>query len=234
MKRATAAWREALVARTPDGIRRRLGPAASHLHMLVFDHLLVRTLFSNRHPIAAGAWRAAQPLPHQLRNLRREGLKTVVNLRGKTKTSTYGLERTTCTKEGLRLIDFPMKSRAAPTREIIRAARDLILSVEKPVLFHCKSGADRAGLMSALYLHFAEGLDIAEAKEQLSLRFGHIRQADTGILDEFLDRYLSDRASRPMPFMEWVETVYDPEELQRSFRSKGWANRIVEGVLRRE
>lgn len=202
--------------------------------MLLFDHLWVRTLFTNRHKLADGVWRAAQPLPHQIRSLHSEGVKTIVNLRGKTKTSTYGLERKTCAQSGLTLIDFPMKSRAAPSRATVRAARDLFQSVEKPVLFHCKSGADRAGLMSALYLHFAEGVDIAEARGQLSLRYGHIRQADTGILDEFLDRYLSDREKKPMPFMEWVETVYDPDELQRSFTSKGWANRIVGSILRRE
>jgi hypothetical protein len=39
---------------------------------------------------------------------------------------------------------------------------------------------------------------------------------------------------RPMPFFEWVDTVYDPDELKRTFRSKGWANRLVDSVLRRE
>ena len=37
-----------------------------------------------------------------------------------------------------------------------------------------------------------------------------------------------------MPFFEWVETVYDPDELKRTFQSKGWANRLVNTVLRRE
>ena len=37
-----------------------------------------------------------------------------------------------------------------------------------------------------------------------------------------------------MSFFEWVETVYDPDELKRTFRSKGWANRFVDSVLRRE
>ena len=32
------------------------------------------------------------------------------------------------------------------------------------MLMHCKSGADRAGLMSVLYRHLHEGVPIEEAK----------------------------------------------------------------------
>jgi len=66
------------------------------------------------------------------------------------------------------------------------------------------------------------------------LKYGHIRQAHTGILDYFFERYLEDNAERPIAFFDWVETVYDPDELKRTFQSKGWANRIVDSVLRRE
>jgi protein tyrosine/serine phosphatase len=38
------------------------------------------------------------------------------------------------------------------------------------MLIHRKSGADRAGLMSALYLDLKEGVPMAQAKRQLSLR----------------------------------------------------------------
>ncbi len=66
------------------------------------------------------------------------------------------------------------------------------------------------------------------------MRFGHLRQADTGVLDEFFERYLADNAVRPMPFLQWVDTAYDHEELKRSFRAKGWANRVVNSILVRE
>ncbi len=202
--------------------------------MLVVDHLWVRLVYTNRRKLAEGVWRSAQPLPHQIRRLGEQGVRTIVNLRGPTKTSTYAKEKAACARYGMTLIDFPMKSRGAPSREVILAAHELLDKVERPFLLHCKSGADRAGLMSVLYLHLKQGVPMAEAKKQLSLRYGHFRQADTGILDEVFERYLADNAKRPMPFLEWVETVYDADELQRSFKSKGWANRLVRGVLRRE
>lgn len=202
--------------------------------MLLLDHLIVRLVFPNRHRLSSEAWRAAQPLPHQIRDLKRRGVRTVVNLRGATDTSTYAFEQTACREAGLALVDFAVRSRAAPTRAEVLAARDLFSSVQYPILLHCKSGADRAGLMSALYLHTRHGVPISQARRQLSLRFGHIRQADTGVLDEFFEAYLAHAAAHPIDFYDWVETVYDPKDVYERLHAKGWANRIVDKVFRRE
>jgi hypothetical protein len=70
--------------------------------------------------------------------------------------------------------------------------------------------------------------------KQLSLKYGHIRQADTGVLDAFFERYLADTAASPIAFWTWVEKMYDPADLDRSFKGKSWATRIVRNVLRRE
>ncbi|NJO56007.1 MAG: dual specificity protein phosphatase family protein [Rhodospirillales bacterium] len=113
-------------------------------------------------------------------------------------------------------------------------ARDVLERIEYPVLLHCKSGADRAGLMSVLYRHVRQGEPIETAMRELSWRYGHIRQSDTGVLDAFFERYLRDTAERPMPFFDWVEHVYDPDDVKSTFVAKGWANRIVNDLLRRE
>lgn len=202
--------------------------------MLVLDHLIVRLAFPNRHRLSNEAWRAAQPLPHQIRDTARRGVRTVVNLRGKLDTSTYVYEEAACRRAGLKLVDFRIRSRAAPTREEVLAARDLFATVEYPILLHCKSGADRVGLMSALYLHTRQALPIEQARHQLSLRYGHIRQADTGILDHFFDAYLAYAAETPIAFYDWVETVYDPAEVAKALHSRRWANRIVDVIFRRE
>jgi protein tyrosine/serine phosphatase len=202
--------------------------------MLLLDHLIFRLFFPNRHRLSEEAWRAAQPLPHQVRDFARRGIRTVVNLRGRTDTSTYVYEEAACRDADLALVDFRIRSRAAPTREEVLAARDLFASVAYPIAMHCKSGADRVGLMSALYLHTRRGIPIDEARRQLSLRYGHIRQADTGVLDDFFDAYLAYAKKTPIGFYEWVEQVYDPDEITRQHHSKGWANRIVDKIFRRE
>lgn len=204
------------------------------MDMLLLDHLFIRFAFPNRHRLSKDAWRAAQPLPHQIRDLARRGVRTVVNLRGETQSSTYAFEKAACRNAGLELVDFRIRSRAAPTRAELLAARDLFATVTYPMLMHCKSGADRVGLMSALYLHTRHGVPIAEARRQLSLRYGHIRQADTGILDHVFDAYLADAAETPIAFYDWVETIYDPADIAARVHSQRWANRIVDKIFRRE
>jgi protein tyrosine phosphatase (PTP) superfamily phosphohydrolase (DUF442 family) len=227
-------WRQSLAERTPDWMRNALGPTASYLDMLFVDHGVFRMIYVNRHRIGAQAWRSAQPAPHHIRRLARQGLKTIVNLRGERLCGSYWLEQEACRRYGIELVNFQVRSRAAPSRLEIKAARELFERIEYPMLMHCKSGADRAGLMSVLFRFIKEGVPLAEARNELSLRYGHVRQADTGILDHFFDSYLEYDRHRPMPFFEWVDTVYDPDELKRSFHAKGWANRLVNDVLRRE
>lgn len=226
--------RETVGERAPPWARYALGPIVNYADMLFVDHGVFRLAYQNRYPLGERAWRSAQPAPHQIAQLARMGIRTIINLRGARHCGSYWLERQACARNGIHLEDFQMRSRAAPTKSEIFAARDLFHRIEYPMLMHCKSGADRAGLMSALYLIARENLPVEQAREQLSIKFGHVRQANTGILDHFFDCYLEDNARSPMPFFDWVAKVYNPNAIARSFSSKSWANLVVGGVLRRE
>ncbi len=121
-----------------------------------------------------------------------------------------------------------------PPAQVIHEARKLFQEIEYPILLHCKSGADRAGLMSALLMYMKEGKPIEEAVKQLSLKYGHFKKSETGVLDYLFQRYLADNSAEPMTFFEWLETRYDPWEIKRDFKSNGWANLIVDRALQRE
>jgi protein tyrosine/serine phosphatase len=228
------AWRQRLIADAPPWLRRIGGYPATWLDMLLIDHGVFRLVYLNKHRLSEQAWRSAQPLPHQIAAAARSGIKTVVNLRGERSCGSYWLEQSACEQHGVKLVNCQVRSRAAPSKEELWGARRMLEDVEYPILLHCKSGADRAGLMSVLYKHLKLGLPIAEAKHELSLSYGHIRQSDTGILDAFFERYLADTKAQPMPFYEWVDRIYDPSELKATYVASGWANRIVNGLLRRE
>jgi protein tyrosine/serine phosphatase len=230
----SAAFLHAVVHNSPSWFQRALGPALCYAEMLVLDYGLARILYNNRHKISEKVWRSAQPAPHHINLAARNGVKTVVNLRGDQSFGTHWLEDRACTRSGLKLVQFTLRSRAAPTREELKTAKALFETVEYPILIHCKSGADRAGLMSVLYLYLHEGLPLDAAKRQLALRYGHVRQADTGVLDYFFECYQADNAQAPISFWDWVETRYDPAEVTRSFKAKGWANRLVNDLLHRE
>ncbi|MBU2582384.1 MAG: protein tyrosine phosphatase [Alphaproteobacteria bacterium] len=234
VKRVSMAWRTGLIEHSPQWMRRIFGPTAIYLDMLLIDHGVFRLIYLNKHALDDDAWRSAQPAPHHFTALKREGVKTIVNLRGERMCGSFWLEEERCRELGLNLINFQVRSRAAPEAELIHRAKALFERIEYPMLMHCKSGADRAGIMSVLYRHFREGVPIEEARNELSLRFGHFRQADTGILDAVFDRYVADNAIEPMSFMDWVDTRYDPEEIEQSFKANGWATRFVGTVLQRE
>lgn len=233
-RRMVRNWRQAIADGAPAWARRSIGPAIHYADMLLIDHGLFRLVYLNRYRLGQSAWRSAQPAPHQIKAAAALGVRTVVNLRGARVCGGYWLEQKACARYGLALVDYQVRSRAAPSKDELLGARDLFQRVAYPILLHCKSGADRAGLMSTLYLIIHEGVPVATARAQLALRFGHIRQSDTGILDYFFERYLADNAQCPIAFFDWVERVYDPDELKRTFAATGWANLITNRLLRRE
>ena len=220
--------------RSPPWLRRSVGPLVNYLDMLLVDHGIFRLIYLNKHRIAEDAWRSAQPAPHNIHRMAAQGVRTIVNLRGPRYCGGYWLEQRACERHGVQLVDYQVRSRAAPTREEVRGAAELFQHVEHPILMHCKSGADRAGLMSVLYLILHKQRPVEEAKRQLAVRFGHFRQADTGILDAFFESYQTYHSRQPIDFMDWLETVYEPDELKRRFEARSWANALVNWVLRRE
>ncbi|MFV0299221.1 MAG: fused DSP-PTPase phosphatase/NAD kinase-like protein [Hyphomicrobiaceae bacterium] len=206
----------------------------NYADMLLVDHGIFRLAYLNLHKLGHNTWRSAQPAPHQIDNIARLGVRTIINLRGPRLCGSYWLEQQACRRNGITLIDYQVRSRAAPSKQEVLGARDLLRSIKEPLLLHCKSGADRAGLMSTLYLIAVENLPVEQAMRELSLKFGHIRQSDTGMLDHFFDVYLEESKRRPIEFFDWVETVYDPDAVKNSFHAKRWANVLTNGILKRE
>ncbi len=223
-------WR----GRLPERVHRPVGRLLAWLDMMIMDHGFMRPFFNRPQELVPGIWRSNQPTPARLRRMaRRHGLKTVLNLRGESARGAYVLERRTCEALGLRLVDLHLASRRPPRREQIRALLQVLATAEKPLLLHCKSGADRAGLVSALILHL-HGEDDQAVRAQLSLRYLHLRQAQTGVLDHFLDEFLAWHAETGDALAEWIERDYDREAVRQSFRPSGWANVLVDTLLRRE
>lgn len=217
---------------------RPIGGCKDRLHawtnMLLVDHGIFRLLYLNRHRVTPQLWRSAQPAPYQIAALARAGLKTVVNLRGGREHGAWQLQKEYCEKHGIALAELVVRSRGAPDRETILSVKEFFGSLAYPALIHCKSGADRAGFVAALYLIIHEGRPVSEALKQLSLKYGHFRFAKTGILDAFFELYRRQGEAKGMPFLEWVETVYDPEELERSFRPSFWSDLLVDRIIHRE
>jgi protein tyrosine/serine phosphatase len=214
---------------TPAGRRRTV------LDHLWKDHAYLRLGFSNAHWISDELVRSNQPWPFQLRAWKARGIRTIINLRGGMATSFRALEVDACRRLGLELVDFVIASRDVPTAEKILAARDLFETVRYPALMHCKSGADRAGIMAVFYKHYREGQTIREAVDQLSPRYLHMRAGLTGVLDYIFERYLAEGEPAGLSFTDWVcSPAYDPAALKSEFRAQWWGKLLTDRILRRE
>lgn len=204
------------------------------ISMLFADHGGGRPIYWNSGEVTDDVWRGPQPNPFHIKRFARKGFKTLLNLRGRTVYGSYDLEKIYAEKYGLKMIDLPLYSGGAPRKEQIYALRDVFASLERPVIMHCKSGADRAGLAAALYLIIMKNVPVEVAAKQLSFSYGHIKSSKTGILDLFFEKYISDQQKRPMPFMQWVDEVYNPEELDAAFKRPSLMRTIIDVIIRRE
>ncbi len=204
------------------------------IDMFFVDHGVFRLFINTATPVTGRVWRSGQPWPKHVRLAKERGVKTIINLRGERDCGAFVLERDACEKYGIRLINMPLESRSAPQVDRLNRANDVFNEIEYPALLHCKSGSDRVGIGSALYLMLKEKRPVSEAKTQLSLRYGHVRHAKTGVLDAFLEEYEARNAREPIDFMTWVNTEYDREALNDRFRHKRAGDVVVDFILQRE
>lgn len=201
---------------------------------LFADHGVLRLAWRNRAAVEEGRlYRSNQPLPFQLALEARRGIRTVLNLRGARDCGSDALARAACARLGLALIDAPFESRGAPHKDRILRLIGLFETIAYPALIHCKSGADRAGLVAAIYLLW-RGRPLAEARRQLSWRFGHVAAGRTGILDAFLDAYAQAQAASGIDFLDWVRGPYDEAALRAAFRPGRIGSLLTDRLLRRE
>jgi protein tyrosine/serine phosphatase len=214
----------------------RKGRLKAYLDYLWSDHAYLRLGFQNAQWVSPDLIRTNQPWPFQLKRWRDLGVKTVINLRGGGyPTSFYLLEKDACARLGLNLVDFAVSSREAPTRQQVEGAKQLFQSVQYPAVMHCKSGADRAGVMSVLYAHLHLGLPLREALGELSFRTLHVKQGKTGVLDYTFERYFVEGEPKGLSFYEWVQTPeYDPKRLKTDFQAGMIGTLLTEKLLRRE
>ena len=226
---------------TRDDFRTEHGRRRAWRALMLGDHGVLRKFYDNTHPVAPGKlWRTYQPSPVDLKRWKDRGIKTVINLRGDKPTGFYLLEEEACEKLGLNLISFRAFSRDAPSKELLHGARALFSQIDYPAIMHCKSGADRAGLMATLYLFLHEGISLNEARDQLTFKYGHVKQGKTGVIDYAFDLYTQYAREKGIAlndidaFFHWVDNKYDPIETKRAFKPKPWGSFLTEVVFRRE
>ena len=104
--------------------------------------------------------------------------------------------------------DLPLAATRRPTRRELLFLIDLLDRCPYPLLIHCKSGADRTGLASALYLMVKRNQPPELAENALALEFGHVPFLGTEHLHEPLHEYAAWlKADRLDPFTRAVPSL---------------------------
>jgi protein tyrosine/serine phosphatase len=140
-------------------------------------YIVVEIQTGNFHEVIKGEfYRSAQPSGEDIaRYAKRYGIKSIINLRGGNEGDAwYNEEIEASKKAGITHIDFRMKAARELTDEQAIELIGLMRDAPKPLLIHCRAGADRTGLASAFYVAGVAKLGEEPAERQLWLHYGHL------------------------------------------------------------
>ena len=96
-------------------------------------------------------YRGAQPTDSGFKELAQLGIKTVIDLRDIGEHSQAN-EQKAVTDVGMRYVSIPMHGMSTPNNDQVAAVQALFNDTTGgPVFVHCKRGADRTGMVIAVY-----------------------------------------------------------------------------------
>jgi protein tyrosine/serine phosphatase len=115
--------------------------------------------------LADGLFRGGQPTDKGFLFLKEKGIKTIINLRAEDNSEEAAVE-----KLGMRYIQIPIQE-LWPWSQVSAGAIakyfELINNPENyPIFFHCRRGAERTGLLAALYRMALQQWDANKAYQE--------------------------------------------------------------------
>jgi protein tyrosine/serine phosphatase len=115
----------------------------------------------NLHRITDGLYRSEQPTAEGFRNLEKLGIRTVINLR------YFNSDDDEASGTALNLRRVKILTWRAGDDHVLEVMRLLRQKENGPFLIHCQHGADRTGLMSAMYRMLEQNWTPQEALAEL-------------------------------------------------------------------
>ena len=152
----------------------------------------------NVHVVQAGQFYRSQQLDPELLAavVEKHAIRSVINLRGANPGKPW-YEQEIAESRALKVahFDYALSARQKVSPEQIAEILAIIRTAPKPLLVHCKAGADRTGLISAVYEFEVEGKTPQEADQQLAIRYGHFPYltSKTSAMDDSFWSYVNGR-----------------------------------------
>lgn len=160
----------------------------------------------NFHEVVPGKfYRSAQLPPDALKwYANKYGIKTVINLRGERPDQNWWQGEKQATEEcGLVWINIMMSTSCLPSKENLLKLLDAYAHAPRPILVHCRMGADRTGEACALWLLDQENKPKEEALEQLAAYYFHFSCFDCVYAKRLFIKMWQGR--------DWAKNEYDPD-----------------------
>jgi len=116
--------------------------------------------FTNLYKINDSLFRSEQPDSLDINFLKQLGIKSVLNLRKHHNDIDF------LNSKDFNLYEIEMNAYCIKDKDVI-AALKILKTAPKPLLFHCKHGSDRTGLIAAMYRMVFQGWTKEQALEEL-------------------------------------------------------------------
>lgn len=170
----------------------------------ILDGYLDQYANKNLHVVDHGKlFRSAQLTGEELEALINSvKIRTVINLRGARSPGNrwYDEEKRVTTELGVTLIDIKMGASRLPHRPDLITLLDAFRDAERPILVHCRGGADRTGEAVAIYAMEYMGYSQGRALHFLSPRYFHLPERHPA-KRYFVRLYQGE---------QWARETYDP------------------------
>ena len=197
------------------------------LKTLLEEHNFINLFWFNFHKIDNQIYRSAQLTPWKLKKIiNKYGIKTVINLRDRD-NYMYQIEKEICLQNGIKYKCVGLYSRTPNSIYKLKELQDVLLNSPKPILIHCKAGADRTGF-AAVFWHIINNKDIKWAiNKELRLKYGYIALSKAGLVKEIFTKFSK---SNEKDFIKW----YEKEGQFVTYNGKNFINFIYDRILKRE
>jgi undecaprenyl-diphosphatase len=172
--------------------RRYIGGALAAVLLLALGYVLYVKIQGNFHAITPGqAYRSAQLDRDELAHyVKQYNIKSVLNLRGSNAGERwYEDELAACQELKVMHYDVELSAYREPTDTQVRQLLDIFNTAPRPLLIHCNSGADRAGLVAAMWKVAVDKEPKAQAAKQLSICYGHLPLGRTQAMERFFEKW---------------------------------------------
>ena len=129
-------------------------------------------LYGNFHKVDKEVYRSAQLFSFNMPYyIEKYNIKSILNLRKDTSKQWYKDELRISKEYNVTHYDYGIGDRGIASMEDMRHIIKIVKDAPKPLLIHCKAGADRTSLVSALYLY--EIKHDKDAARAISILYGH-------------------------------------------------------------